>query len=48
VADLADELAAAASRLDSAGFPADVRREAASLRELAARARRLPSPRRVS
>ena len=40
VADLADELTAAASRLDAAGFPADVRREAASLRELAARARR--------
>ena len=40
VADLADELNAAASRLDAAGSPADVRREAASLRELAARARR--------
>lgn len=39
-ADLADEVTAAASRLDAASSPADVRREAASLRELAARARR--------
>jgi hypothetical protein len=40
VTDLADELTAAASRLDAAGHPPAVRREAASLRELAARARR--------
>jgi hypothetical protein len=40
VADLADELSAVASRLDGAGSPADARREAAALRELAARARR--------
>ena len=38
VGDLADELNATASRLDAASSPADVRREAASLRELAARA----------
>jgi hypothetical protein len=40
VADLADELTAAASRLDAARSAADARREAAALRELAARARR--------
>jgi hypothetical protein len=40
VAGLADELVAAASRLDATKTPADVRREADSLRDLAARARR--------
>jgi hypothetical protein len=40
VAEVADELTAAASRLDAAGGADDIRREAASLRELAARARR--------
>ena len=40
VADLADELNATASRLDAANSPGDARREAATLRELAARARR--------
>ncbi len=40
MADFADELNAAASRLDAASSPADIHREAASLRELAARARR--------
>jgi hypothetical protein len=40
MADIAGELTAAASRLDAAGHPPAVRREAASLRELAARARR--------
>lgn len=36
---LADELTAAANRLEAAQTPGDVRREAAALRELAARAR---------
>jgi hypothetical protein len=40
VASLADELVAAASRLDAIKTPADVRREADCLRDLAARARR--------
>lgn len=40
MASLADELVAAASRLDAIKTPADVRREADSLRDLAARARR--------
>lgn len=40
LADLADEVTAAASRLDAASSPTDLRREAASLRELATRARR--------
>lgn len=38
--NVADEVAAAATRLDAVQTPADVRREAAALRELAARARR--------
>ena len=40
LAGLADEVAAAASRLDAARTAADAHREAAALRELAARARR--------
>jgi hypothetical protein len=40
VTDLADELNATASRLDVANSPADVHREAATLRELAARVQR--------
>jgi hypothetical protein len=40
MAHLADEIAAAASRLDRAATAVDARREAASLRELAERARR--------
>ena len=38
-AELADELIAAAGRLDRAETPGDARREAAALRELADRAR---------
>ena len=38
--ELADEIAAVARRLDDVGMPVDVRREAAVLRDLAARARR--------
>jgi hypothetical protein len=40
MASLADELVAAASRLDASKTPADARREADRLRDLAARARR--------
>jgi hypothetical protein len=40
MARLADELVAAASRLDAIRTPADVHREAECLRDLAARARR--------